>query len=130
MVLWLSSSLAGLVGGGLQFASVFLVTGISALLFPYRKNVRGIWEASPYRTLEDRPAYPLVTIGAVLYLAFIIAMLYYSFIEPTTRVTTGKSLILFVAAWAAGIIWYFFWKARSAKQGIDVSITFGELPPE
>ena len=50
MVLWLSTSLAGLVGGGLQFASVFLITGISALLFPYRKNVRGIWEASPYRT--------------------------------------------------------------------------------
>ena len=71
-----------------------------------------------------------MSIGAVLYLAFIVAMLYYSFIEPTTRLTTGKSLILFVAAWAAGIIWYFVWKARSAKQGIDVSITFGELPPE
>ena len=50
LVLWLQSDLAGLVGGGMQFASVFLVTGISALLFPYRKNVRGIWEASPYRT--------------------------------------------------------------------------------
>ncbi len=57
-VLWLSASLAGLVGGGLQFASVFLITGISALLFPYRKNVRGIWEASPYRTWKIGPAYP------------------------------------------------------------------------
>ena len=54
----------------------------------------------------------------------------YSFIEPATRLATGKSLILFVVAWVAGIIWYFYWKARSEKQGIDVSITFGELPPE
>ena len=129
MVLWLSSSLAGLVGGGLQFASVFLVTGISALVFPYRKSVRGIWEASPYRTWTIF-GIPLVSIGAVLYLTFIVAMLYYSFIEPTTRLTTGKSLILFVVAWVAGILWYFYWKARSKKQGIDVSITFGELPPE
>jgi amino acid transporter len=129
MVLWLTNSLAGLVGGGLQFASVFLITGISGLLFPFRKNVRGIWEASPYRTWKIA-GIPLVTIGAALYLVFIFAMLYYSFIEPTTRVTTGKSLILFACAWAAGIAWYFFWRARSARQGIDVSITFGELPPE
>ena len=129
MVLWLSNSLAGLVGGGLQFASVFLVTGISALVFPYRKKVRGIWEASPYRTWTIF-GIPVVSIGAVLYLTFILAMLYYSFVEPTTRVTTGKSMFLFVASWVAGILWYFVWKARSKKQGIDVSITFGELPPE
>jgi amino acid transporter len=129
MVLWFSSSLAGLVGGGLQFASVFLITGIAGLLFPYRKSVRGIWEASPYRTWKIA-GIPIVSIGAVLYLTFIVAMLYYSFFDPTTRLTTGKSLFLFVASWAAGIIWYFVWKARSAKQGIDVSITFGELPPE
>ena len=76
--------------------------------------MRGIWEASPYRTWKIA-GIPLVTIGAVLYLAFILAMLYYSFIEPTTRVTTGKSMILFVGAWIAGIIWYFVWRpaARS-----------------
>ena len=120
MVLWFSSQLAGLVGGGLQFASVFLITGIAGLLFPFRKNVRGIWEASPYRTWNIA-GMPIVSIGAVLYLAFIVAMLYYSFIEPTTRLTTGKSMFLFGASWAAGIIWYLFWKARSAKQGIDVA---------
>ena len=129
MVLWLTNSLAGLVGGGLQFASVFLITGISGLLFPFRKGVRGIWENSPYRTWKIG-RIPVVTIGAALYLAFIVAMLYYSFFEPKTRVTTGKSLFLFAAAWIAGIIWYFVWRQRSAKQGIDVRVTFGELPPE
>jgi amino acid transporter len=129
MVLWLGDSLAGLVGGGLQFASIFLVTGIAALLFPFRKKVRGIWEASPYRRWRILGA-PVVTIAAVLYLTFVVAMLYYSFLDPTTRLTTGKSMLMFVAAWAAGIVWYFFWRWRSARNGIDVRVTFGELPPE
>ena len=127
-VFWLTTSLAGLVGGGLQFASVFLITGISALVFPYRKSVRGIWEASPYHTWKIA-GIPVVSIGAVLYLVFIIVMLYYSFFDPTAPVP-AKALILFVAAWVAGITWYFVWKAISKKQGVDVSVTFGELPPE
>ena len=130
MVLWLSNSLAGLVGGGLQFASVFLVTGISALVFPYRKKRARHLGVLAVPDAGHILGIPLVSIGAVLYLTFIIAMLYYSFVEPTTRVTTGKSMFLFVASWVAGILWYFVWKARSEKQGIDVSITFGELPPE
>jgi hypothetical protein len=39
-------------------------------------------------------------------------------------------MIVFLSAWAAGILWYFFWRAKNAREGIDVSITFGELPPE
>jgi amino acid transporter len=128
-VLWLTSSLSGLIGGGMQFISVFLITGIAGVLFPYRKKVRGIWEASPYRTWKIA-GIPVVTIGGVLYLIFIIAMLYFSFVDPTSRDVTGKNLFVFAAAWAAGIVWYFFWRARSAKQGIDISVTFGELPPE
>ena len=128
-VLWLQSDLSGLIGGGMQFISVFMITGISALLFPFRKNVRGIWESSPYRTWKIGPI-PLVSIGAVLYLIFIFAFLYFSFIDPTSRDVTGKNLFVFAAAWIAGLAWYFFWRARSKKQGIDVSITFGELPPE
>ena len=129
LVLWLSNQLAGLVGGGMQFISIFLITGISAVLFPYRKNVRAIWESSPYRQWKIA-GIPLVTIGGVLYLIFIITMLYFSFVDPTSREVTGKYLIVFGAAWASGILWYFFWRARSAKQGIDVRITFGVLPPE
>ena len=128
-VLWLKDDLSGLIGGGMQFISVFLITGISAILFPYRKNVRGIWEASPYKTWK-LAGIPLVTIGGVLYVIFILTFLYFSFIDPTSRDVTGKNLFVFAAAWIAGIAWYFFWRARSAKQGIDVRLTFGELPPE
>ena len=32
--------------------------------------------------------------------------------------------------WVLGVIWYFFWKQRSKRVGVDVSMTYGELPPE
>ena len=117
MVLWLSSSLAGLVGGGLQFASVFLVTGISALALPVPQERARHLGGSPYQHLETLVGIPLVTIGAVLYLTFIVTMLYYSFIEPTTRLTTGKNLILFVAAWVAGMLWYFSGRPAAPEAG-------------
>jgi len=87
-VLWLRDSLSGLIGGGMQSISVFLITGISALVFPYRRKVRGIWNASPYRTWKVA-GIPAVTVGGVLYLIFIVTFLYFSFIDPTTRDVTG-----------------------------------------
>jgi hypothetical protein len=39
-------------------------------------------------------------------------------------------VFLFCGVWILGIIWYFFWKQRSKTVGVDVSLTYGELPPE
>ncbi len=44
--------------------------------------------------------------------------------------SNGQSWILYGIVWAIGIAWYFFWKSRSKKVGVDVSMTYGELPPE
>ena len=128
-VLWLSNAFAGLAAAGMQLVSVFGITAISAILLPYRKKVKNIWDSSPYRTWKVA-GIPLLTIAGVVYLGYILVLLYFAFFAPQTRDITGKNTILFVAAWAAGIIWYFFWKARSKSSGVDVSITYGELPPE
>ena len=51
-----------------------------------------------------------------------------------TRISHGSDLVtLCVAAvivWALGIAWYYFWRSRSKKVGVDVAMTYGELPPE
>jgi hypothetical protein len=39
-------------------------------------------------------------------------------------------LILYTIVWGAGIIWYFYWKNRNKQVGVDVSMTYGELPPD
>jgi hypothetical protein len=40
------------------------------------------------------------------------------------------SVILYATIWILGIAWYFFWKSRNKAAGVDVSMTFGELPPD
>ena len=64
-----------------------------------------------------------------------IALIYFAFFDAKSRelgfAFTGKAVILMVCAWAAGIIWYYAWKYKSTRAGVDVAhMTYGELPPE
>jgi basic amino acid/polyamine antiporter, APA family len=127
--LFFTTALSGLTAAGMQMVSVFLITGVSAILFPYRKRCRTIWETSPYRGWKIA-GVPLVTIAGIVYVAFVAILLYFSFVDSKTRDITGRNLFVFAAAYAFGIAWYFFWKQRSATVGIDVSLTYGTLPPE
>jgi hypothetical protein len=43
---------------------------------------------------------------------------------------TIGSLILYIVIWGAGILWYLYWKNRNKSIGVDVDMTFGELPPD
>ena len=128
-VLWFQNQLTGLVAGGLQLVSVFLITGISGVLFAYRKKVKGIWESSPYKNWKFA-GIPYITIAAVVYVAYVVVLLYYAFFNTRTKDITGKKAIIFVIVWALGIAWYYFWRSRSKKVGVDVAMTYGELPPE
>ena len=47
---WLGSYMQGLTVTGMEIVSVWGVTTIAAILFPYVKRSKGIWESSPYRT--------------------------------------------------------------------------------
>ncbi len=124
------SVLAGLVASGMQLTSTFLLVAICAIVLPFRKKVAHVWESSPFHGWKFLGA-PVLTIAGVVYLAYILALLYFVFLDVNTRDITGRKAIVLVAAWAAGILWYLFWKARSKRQGVDVaSLTYKELPPE
>jgi amino acid transporter len=120
--------MAGLVVTGMEIVTVFGVTAIAALLFPYRKKVRHIWEASPYKNWKFL-GIPVVVIGGVVNLIYL-AILFYFFVFMGFESITVFSLILFGVIWALGIAWYFYWKSKNAKVGIDASMTYGELPPD
>ncbi len=128
-IFWTDSPLAGLAVTGLEVVTVFGVTAISALLFPYVKRARGIWEASPYRNWKIA-GIPVVTIGALVDIVYLSILFYFFFVMPDLRDFTTTGVLFFAGVWVAGIIWYFFWSARSKKVGVDVSMTYGELPPE
>jgi hypothetical protein len=48
---------------------------------------------------------------------------------PEVAMVQG-SIILYAVIWGIGIAWYFYWKARNKNVGVDVSMTYGELPPD
>jgi len=124
------SVLAGMVASGMQLVSTFLLVSICAILLAYRKKVVHIWDSSPFHNWKFL-GLPVITIAGVVYLIYILALLWFAFLDANTRDITGKKAILLVVVWVVGILWYLFWKRRSSKQGIDVAhMTYMELPPE
>ncbi|MFA4965281.1 MAG: amino acid permease [Thermoleophilia bacterium] len=132
-IFWQNDTMQGLAVTAMEIFSVFGVTAIAALLFPYVKRAKGIWDSSPYKTWRIA-GIPVVTIGAVVDLVYLGILAYYFFFmpDPAKRLEgfTTSTLVLILATWVAGILWYLFWKQRSKSVGVDVSMTYGELPPE
>jgi APA family basic amino acid/polyamine antiporter len=123
-------TMSGLTVTALEVVTVFGVTAIAALLFPYLKKVRHIWEASPYRTWKFL-RIPAITWGAVFYLIYLVIVFLYYVVMPNRFETfTLPTLFLFLGIWLIGILWYFYWKWRNKRVGVDVSMTYGELPPD
>jgi len=132
LVIYMFSSFAvmqNVVVTGLQITSVFLPTAIAALLFPYMRRSKGIWDSSPYKKWTFL-GLPVVVWGALVDIAYLLILLYYFIFNEAARQFTNDSVVLFIGVWILGVIWYFFWKSRSKSAGIDISMTYGELPPE
>lgn len=123
--------MTGLSVTGMEIVSVFGITAIAALIFPFSKKAKHIWEASPYKNWKIL-GIPVVTIGAVFNLVYLGILFYFFFFmaEMGEQELVKGSLILYAIIWGLGIAWYFYWKARNKKVGVDVSMTFGELPPD
>jgi amino acid transporter len=128
-----NETMQGLAVTALEIFSVFGVTAVAALLFPYVRKSRGIWEASPYRNWRIA-GIPVVTLGAIVQIVYLAILAYYFFFlpDPARRLEgfTETTAWMIGLTWVAGILWYFFWSWRSKSVGVDVSMTYGELPPE
>ena len=72
----------------------------------------------------------MVLWGALVGLAYLGLLMYFFIFGNAAGLFTLPSVILFVAVWVLGVAWYYFWKGRSRNVGVDVSMTYGELPPE
>jgi amino acid transporter len=121
----------GLSVTALEIFSVFGVTAIAAAIFPFSKRAKHIWEASPYR---KRSVFrvPVVTLGAVVNLAYLAILAVFFFFQPTNlEGFTFATGMLILATWALGLLWYAFWSWRAKRTaGISTAMLTGELPPE
>ena len=110
---WLGSYMQGLTVTGMEIVSVWGVTTIAALIFPYVKRAKGIWESSPYKTWKFL-GIPLVSWGAAGHRLVYLGILFYFLIfTEEMKDSNGQSWILYGIVWIIGIVWYFFWAWRS-----------------
>ncbi len=121
----------GLSVTGMEIVSVFGVTAIAAAYFPFSKRARQIWDSSPYKKWNIL-GIPVVTLAAIVNLIYLGILFYYFYFMAGMgeQELVRGSLILYSVIWILGIAWYFYWKSRNKQVGVDVSMTFGELPPD
>jgi basic amino acid/polyamine antiporter, APA family len=124
-----SNQLQNLTLTGMEITSVFAVTAIAALLFPYLKRSRAVWDISPYRRWRFL-GVPVVVWGAIANLIYLAILLYALVVMKASTAFQWFTFGMFVVVWVLGIAWYWFWRDRSRLVGIDVRRTYDELPPE
>jgi amino acid transporter len=113
----------------LQMGSVFGVTCISCLIFAYVGKVSNIWNASPYKNWRV-VGIPYSTIAGIIGLALVILMIYAYYITEEFAFMYSWWTRIYAIVWGIGIAWYFIWKSKRAKEGVDVTLAFTEIPPE
>jgi sterol desaturase/sphingolipid hydroxylase (fatty acid hydroxylase superfamily) len=123
------SPMEGLSVTGMEIVSVFGITAIAAAYFPFSKRARQIWDSSPYKSWNIL-GIPVVTIGAIVNLIYLAILFYFFIFMPEGEGLALKSVILYTIVWGCGIAWYFFWRYRNRRAGVDISMTYGELPPD
>lgn len=121
--------MSGLSVTGLEIVSVFGVTAIAAAIFPFSRKAKNIWDSSPYKKWNIL-GIPVVTIGGAVNLIYLAILFYFFIVMPDLEGLAMGSLAFYAVIWAIGIGWYFYWKKRNQDVGVDVNMTFGELPPD
>jgi len=113
-----------------QIVTCFMLTSIAAMIVPFRKKMRSVYDASPVSKYKIGPI-PLITISGIIYFILLVTLLYYFIINPLYGGWNIPSLIVAAIAYITCVIYYFAVKYyRKKKEGIDISLAFKELPPE
>jgi basic amino acid/polyamine antiporter, APA family len=103
-------------------------TMLAAIVFPYRKRMKSIWDTSPAKRWVIA-GVPAIVLGGIAGLALQGTLIYYEltvanlFINSTSTLTGFGVLIIGLA------IYWFATKFYLKGKGVDVELAFREVPP-
>lgn len=113
----------------IQAATTFIMIAIAAMVLPFRKGVRHIYEAAPvskYKVL----GIPVLTLIAIPYFVFYAVLVYYGYTRPELGYVHTPSIIGVVVALLGGAAYFIAtWYYRKG-QGIDLGKLYKEIPVE
>jgi len=128
-----------------QLISTFLFVGLSAIVLPFRKKTKPIYEASGVK--KSVVGIPIVTICGIIWVIFLFINMYFFFADPnigaldfwsqiwTWRTSDemwgmGFSIGFTAAVFLIGFFSWWFARWYRMTQGINVDMAYKELPPE
>jgi len=117
----LFATLVGIFG----FILSFIMVSLSAILLPYRQA--NVFETSSVNQRVGR--LPVISIIGVLSLASCIFFAWVFLSDPMAGMT--PTMVIFnIAVFLSGLLVYFISKWVQARRGVDVSLSYKELPNE
>jgi amino acid transporter len=120
---------ASLLGALLAQIAAFILVSIAGIALPYR--LRHVWEAAGGHKILGIPSVMLAGIGGVLVLgSLMLLFIFNSTINSTFGVTARLSLSFMIGVVVVGILWYLGAYFLNRNQGIDLGLTYREIPPE
>jgi amino acid transporter len=114
--------LSGLGGMG----ATFFVACVIGAVFPYIK--RDTFEASPAAIRWG--GIPLMTIAGTVGAIFLGYLVTRSFVDDAFGATSSTTIRTNIGVLVVGILWYLVARAVRAKEGVDMSKRFAEIPVE
>jgi amino acid transporter len=120
---------ASLLGALLAQILAFILVSIAGIVFPYR--LRHVWESAGGHRLFGIPSVTLAGIGGVIVLGgLMLLFLFNSTINTNFGVTARLSLSFMIGVVVVGILWYIGAYFLNRARGVDVSLSYREIPPE
>lgn len=111
------------------FGIAFWITSFAAILLPYRR--KELFEAAPTLIQAKVAGIPLVTIAGVINLILFSLILYSGFSLPAFSGPVGPVALAFVLGiYITGVVIYFIAAAIRRREGVNLDLLYGEIPPE
>jgi amino acid transporter len=120
---------ASLLGALLAQIVAFILVSAAGIAFPYR--LKDIWEAAGGRRLFGVPAVALAGVGGVICLgALLVLFIVNKSISAQFAVTAHLSLEFMLGVVVAGVLWYIGAVLYNRRRGVNLNLTYKEIPPE
>jgi basic amino acid/polyamine antiporter, APA family len=112
----------------LIFGTICLMASIAALMMPFMPKSRELYRKSMIK--REIFGIPVITLAAVFGIVFWVVALYVAFTRDALGANAGSNVRIWIATFIVPTIYYVITKWYRRRQGMDLSATFNELPPE
>jgi len=111
------------------FSVCFLITGIAAIVFPFKRS--DIYNQAPPIVRTRLFNVPLMSIAGVINTILFVFVLYSALTNPGISGVAGLfPTTVVMGIYGAGIIYYLVAKALKKNKGIDLAALQSEIPPD